>query len=167
MQKTIYEVFNEKTSIPFETEELANEYIQGTNLGFKIRPVEIPAENQNTFEEQFYKDIAFGKMLVERFLIDNRNLATNFTDSQNLVLLQKFAPIQTLCNSGVIKTARAMLANIAVDNEIDAEGNPIVGAIFTKKRKFIYLAMITDYLTIGFVHDDLFYEIMFTEFITT
>lgn len=87
------------------------------------------------YEGDFYKDLAFGKSLVEKFLIDNRNLATNFTDSQNLKMLQSFAPIQTLCNSGVIKTARAMLANVVIDS------------IFTQSRKDEYLQIIDNYLT--------------------
>lgn len=133
MTKTIYEVYNDTSVIPFATENEANEYIQGTNLGFQIRSKEIEVEPIST-EDKLLKDIEFGKLLIKTFLKENRDIPRAFTINDNLMLLQKFAPIETLSRLGDIKTILILVSTLEVDE------------IFTQQRKDNFIATINNYL---------------------
>lgn len=86
------------------------------------------------YEGRFYKDLDFGKILINTFLIDNRFTNPPITPTQSLELLQKFQVVSALCDKGDIKSVSAIFPSIEID------------AIYTQERKDKYVVMITTHL---------------------
>ena len=87
-----------------------------------------------TQTDKFYLDLDFGQLLINEFLIDNRNLPHSFTPTQNLTLLSKFENVKELCYLGDTKSVAYLITQIVVDE------------IFTQDRKDKYSQMITKHL---------------------
>jgi len=95
--------------------------------------LEIPSAVIN-YEKKYYEDVAFGKLLIETFLIDNRK-HLNVTVAQSMALLSKFASIDALCQKGDINSVEALLPSVAIDE------------VYTQIRKDKYMSMINKYKT--------------------
>ncbi len=87
-----------------------------------------------TPEEKLEMDIQFGQQLIKEFLKDNRLIQPPVTPYESLELLTKFQNIEKLANLGDIKSVRALLYNIEVDDRL-----------FTQERKNRYLSTIDGY----------------------
>lgn len=85
-------------------------------------------------QEKLDEDINFGKMLIEMFLLDNRLIVPAVTPVESLELLNKFQNVEKLASLGDIKSVKALLYNISVDNRL-----------FTQERKDKYLFLINGY----------------------
>jgi len=98
----------------------------------KILEEEAKTNAEAKIRRKLQDDLRFGRGVIESYLLDNKKLALNASES--LSQLQKFSGLKALLEVGSIKDCPDMLKNIETDN------------IFTQERKDKYLKMITDYL---------------------
>lgn len=123
----IYVIWNKTFRAEFTTLPEAQAYAEENgNL-----PIELI---DTVLEDRFYKDINFGKELINEFLKDNRQLPFTISHTQSVTMLQKFAGIEALASLGIIKSVLLMMESIEVD------------AVFTAERKQKYLRMINHHL---------------------
>lgn len=94
--------------------------------------------NINTSQQalQYDKDKAFGGLLLDTFLRDNRDLPIAFNPTISMQLLQKFQSVKALAEVGDIKSTRYILMNTEVDD------------VFTQDRKDKYIAMCSNHLSL-------------------
>lgn len=85
-------------------------------------------------QEKLDDDINFGKILIQMFLLDNRLIVPAVTSVESLELLNKFQKVEILASLGDIKSVKAILYNISVDDRL-----------FTQERKDKYLSLINGY----------------------
>lgn len=85
-------------------------------------------------EQKLKDDKDFGAFLIEMFLIDNRLIQPTVTPYESLELLTKFQNVEKLASLGDIKSVKALLYNIVVDDRL-----------FTQERKDKYLTLINNY----------------------
>jgi hypothetical protein len=122
-----YQLFN--SLIEAEQWTLTN---LGTGYIVEISP-DVQLEPKSP-QEKLDEDINFGKMLIEMFLLDNRLIVPSVTPVESLELLNKFQNVEILASLGDIKSVKAILYNISVDNRL-----------FTQERKDKYLSLINGY----------------------
>jgi hypothetical protein len=104
----------------------------GTGYIVEISP-DVQVETKSP-QEKLDDDINFGKILIEMFLLDNRLIVPSVTPIESLELLNKFQNVEILASLGDIKSVKAILYNISVDNRL-----------FTQERKDKYLSLINEY----------------------
>lgn len=92
--------------------------------------------NANLSQEalQYDKDKAFGALLLDTFLRDNRDSPIAFNPTISMQLLQKFQGVKALAEVGDIKSVRYLLMNTEVDD------------VFTQERKDKYVLMCSNHL---------------------
>jgi hypothetical protein len=122
-----YQLFN--SLIEAEQWTLTN---LGTGYTVEISP-DVQLEPKSP-QEKLDEDINFGKMLIEMFLLDNRLIVPSVTPVESLELLNKFQNVEILASLGDIRSVKAILYNISVDNRL-----------FTQERKDKYLSLINGY----------------------
>lgn len=126
-----YEIRENNIITQFDTFELATAY--NPNLEVFEVDIDVPTATLTT-EERLTRDIEFGVVLIKKFLKENRDMARAFTMNDNLNLLNKFAPIETLSRLGDIETIYTLMQFVVVDE------------IFTQERKYNFIATISEYL---------------------
>lgn len=130
----MYVAYNATNEIEFTIQSNRDNFLL-TNPDFEIRQYEQEiTEPQLTTEQKLLKDIEFGKSLIKEFLKENRDIPRPFTMQDNLMLLNKFAPIETLSRLGDIKTVLVMVQITEIDT------------IFTQERKDKFIETINNYL---------------------
>lgn len=122
-----YQLFNSL----LEAEEWTNSNL-GTGYIVEISP-DLQIEPKSP-QEKLDNDISFGKMLIEMFLLDNRLIVPAVKPVESLELLNKFQNVEKLASLGDIKSVKALLYNISVDDRL-----------FTQERKDKYLSLINGY----------------------
>lgn len=85
-----------------------------------------------TYEEQLAADVAFCRMLTERFVLENRQAGV--TTEQSAALLLKFKDIMSMAQIGAVSSVYALLQNVVVDE------------IYTQARKDRDLQDIENYI---------------------
>lgn len=119
-------------SLLFDLSVTINNEVKATITDF-ANALNIPLKSIN-YSENYQHDKAFGELLLDTFLTDNRNLPVAFTPSISLQLLQAFAPVKALAEVGDIKSVKYLLSNATVDT------------IFTQERKDKYIQMCNNHL---------------------
>lgn len=85
-------------------------------------------------KEILKNSLAFGKSLVEDFLVIMRAQPTPLGTTNSLLLLDKFSTVKTLAEIGDITNAKVVLEGLEVD------------ALFPQELKDLFLGKINDYL---------------------
>ena len=114
----------------FETLEEAQAFADSLGNGYTVDyvgPVE-PISN----EQRLSMDMSFTLVLIQTFLIDNRNAGV--TVAQGEALMNKFVDVLQFAQTGAVGSVNNLLLNIEIDE------------IFTQDRKDKYLQMIANYL---------------------
>lgn len=90
----------------------------------------------NEFAESLENDKAFGDVLVNEFLVDNRISPLSFNPQLSISVLQKFQIVKALAEVGDIKNVMLMLGLIETDE------------LFTQERKDKYILMCEKHLAL-------------------
>lgn len=90
--------------------------------------------NKSEYALQYLKDKDFGQLMIDTFIVDNREMVMAFDVTVSTTLLNKFNNVKAFAELGDIKTVKALLTNIAIDS------------VFTQNRKTKYLQMCNNHL---------------------
>jgi hypothetical protein len=81
-------------------------------------------------------DLAFGEYLINKFLIENREIIPAVTVQQSLLLSQKFEGIEKLARLGDMKSVLYLITDLMIDD------------VFTQDRKDEYINILNNYLNL-------------------
>jgi hypothetical protein len=131
----IYKIEVGNTTIQFANRQLAEDYLIDNNVTATIDELVIEdVVPQIDYVDRYYKDIAFGKFLIDEFLKDNRLTTISFTPQESIGLLYKFQGVEALCRLGDIQSVHSLMLSITTDT------------VFTTERKAKYLQLLAEHI---------------------